>query len=216
VADRSIEPEVARRREAALAGHTGDPAAARRLLHDPDPGVRATALGALRRLDRAGPDDLVSGLRDPDPGVRRRACELSVTATGATATAESAPVAPAVARALARLLDDPEPTVVEAAAWACGELGPGGTGMVDRLAELATGHDDALCREAAVAALGAIGDPAGLPAVLRATGDRATVRRRAVLALAPFDGPEVDRALERARTDRDRQVRQAAEDLLTP
>jgi hypothetical protein len=37
-----------------------------------------------------------------------------------------------------------------------------------------------------------------------------------VLALAPFDGPEVDRALERARTDRDRQVRQAAEDLLTP
>jgi uncharacterized membrane protein len=40
------------------------------------------------------------------------------------------------------------------------------------------------------------------------------VRRRAVIALAPFDGPEVDDALERARTDRDWQVRQAAEDLL--
>jgi hypothetical protein len=35
-----------------------------------------------------------------------------------------------------------------------------------------------------------------------------------VLALAPFDGPEVDAALERALTDRDWQVRQAAEDLM--
>ncbi len=39
------------------------------------------------------------------------------------------------------------------------------------------------------------------------------MRRRAVLALAPFDGPEVDAALERAGRDRDWQVRQAAEDL---
>ena len=53
----------------------------------------------------------------------------------------------------------------------------------------------------------------GLPAILAATSDKATVRRRAVLALAPFDGPEVTDALERARTDRDWQVRQAAEDL---
>src|SRR5437762_1926107 len=76
------------------------------------------------------------------------------------------------------------------------------------------GHADALCREAAVAALGAIGDPAGLPAILRATTDKPAIRRRAVLALAPFDGPEVDAALQRALTDRDWQVRQAAEDLL--
>jgi HEAT repeat protein len=68
-------------------------------------------------------------------------------------------------------------------------------------------------REAAVAALGAIGDAAGLPAILAATGDKATVRRRAVLALAPFGGDEVDAALARAREDRDWQVRQAAEDL---
>ena len=39
------------------------------------------------------------------------------------------------------------------------------------------------------------------------------VRRRAVIALAPFQGPAVDAALERARQDRDWQVRQAAEDL---
>jgi hypothetical protein len=35
-----------------------------------------------------------------------------------------------------------------------------------------------------------------------------------VLALAPFDWPDVVSALERALEDRDRQVRQAAEDLL--
>jgi hypothetical protein len=34
-----------------------------------------------------------------------------------------------------------------------------------------------------------------------------------VLALAPFDGPDVEAALDRALTDRDWQVRQAAEDL---
>ena len=69
-------------------------------------------------------------------------------------------------------------------------------------------------REAAVAALGAIGDARGLPAILAATGDRPAVRRRAVLALAPFEGPEVTAALERARDDRDWQVRDAAELLL--
>ena len=71
-------------------------------------------------------------------------------------------------------------------------------------------------REAAVAALGAIGDPVGLPAVLAALAERATIRRRAVLALAAFEGPEVDAALRRALDDRDRQVRQAAEDLVSP
>ncbi len=74
-------------------------------------------------------------------------------------------------------------------------------------------HDDALVREAAVAALGAIGDEDGLPAILAALDDKATVRRRAVFALAPFEGAEVDAALQRAREDRDWQVRQAAEDL---
>ncbi len=53
----------------------------------------------------------------------------------------------------------------------------------------------------------------GLPAVLVACSDRAAVRRRAVLALAPFAGDEVDAALARALDDKDWQVRQAAEDL---
>jgi HEAT repeat protein len=104
--------------------------------------------------------------------------------------------------------------VVEAAAWASGERQPPEPGIVTALARLATDHDDPLCREAAVAALGSIGDPAGLPAILTATSDRPAIRRRAVLALAPFDGPDVEAALRRALHDRDWQVRQAAEDLL--
>ena len=85
--------------------------------------------------------------------------------------------------------------------------------VVERLSAVARSHDDPLCREAAVAALGAIGDERGLPAILAATGDRPAIRRRAVIALAPFSGPEVDAALEAALEDRDWQVRQAAEDL---
>ena len=81
---------------------------------------------------------------------------------------------------------------------------------------MATDHDDPLCREAAVAALGALGQDAGLPAILTATTDRPAVRRRAILALAPFAGPDVDKALTAALEDRDWQVRQAAQDLTGP
>jgi HEAT repeat protein len=112
-------------------------------------------------------------------------------------------------------LGDGDPSVVEAAAWALGERGARSAGAVADLARVATEHADPLCREAAVAALGAIGDPRGLPAILAGTQDRPAVRRRAVIALAPFEGPQVDEALSRARTDRDWQVRQAAEDLLS-
>jgi len=185
-----------------LAGHLGDPAAARSLLRDPEPAVRATALGALQRLGELSPHELGAALTDPSPMVRSRAAEVA-----ATWPADATP-------ALARLLSDEDPTVVEVAAWAAGEQDPPADGVVTALAHVATSHEDALCREAAVAALGAIGDPRALPTILAATRDKATVRRRAVIALAPFDGPDVDAALEAARTDRDWQVRQAAEDLL--
>jgi HEAT repeat protein len=203
---------AARRRRAVLAGHEGDVAGARRLLGDPDAGVRAAALGALARCGDLQPAELELARRDPEATVRVRVAEV---------LAGAGPVFDGVA--LGPLLDDPDPTVIEVAAWAVGErLGRADEErrrrpepeLIRVLATIATGHDDALCREAAVAALGAIGDEAGLPAILAATGDRATVRRRAVIALAPFSGAEVDAALERARSDRDWQVRQAAEDLL--
>lgn len=202
---RKLADHIARRREAALAGHTGDATTARARLADEDASVRATALGALARAGDLRSPDLVTALVDPDPLVRRRVAEV-VAALG------DDPLGADVR--LVALLEDSDPSVVEVAAWACGERSPPETGAVSALAALATGHGDALIREAAVASLGSIGDADGLPAILTATADKATVRRRAVLALAPFDGPEVSAALERARTDRDWQVRQAAEDLL--
>ena len=185
-----------------MAGHLNDPSTAHAALTDPSPPVRAAALGALDRLGLLPPAGLGDALGDRSPLVRRRACELC--ATRAETGADRLP----------SMLDDDDASVVEAACFALGELGArAGSEATATLTAVVTTHDDPLCREAAVAALGAIGDPAGLAAILAATTDRPAVRRRAVLALAPFDGPEVDAALQRAAVDRDWQVRQAAEDL---
>ena len=103
--------------------------------------------------------------------------------------------------------------MVEVAAFALGER-EDGAAAVAALSTCTTSHADSLCRESAVAALGSIGHPDGLGAVLAACEDRAPVRRRAVIALAAFDGPEVTAALTARLDDRDLQVRQSAEDLL--
>jgi HEAT repeat protein len=201
--DEELEAVAQRRRAAAIAGHAGQPEVARALLDDPAPAVRATALGALARLGALDAATLTTALGDPDPSVRRRA------ATEA-ATTPDLDVGHLLRRALA---DDGDPLMAEAAAWALGERED--HDAVDDLARTATTHDDALVREAAVAALGAIGDERGLAAILTATTDKPAVRRRAVLALAPFEGDEVEATLRRALEDRDWQVRQAAEDLLS-
>lgn len=180
------------------AGYQGEDELVDRALTDPAPGQRVLALGALNRLGRLNARHLAGAAGDSAAPVRRRAAELA--AGGHLAVALS-------------LLDDHDPTVAETAAWAIGEL-PAGPESVHRLVAMVRDHDDALCREAAVAALGALGDEAGLDAILRATSDKATVRRRAVIALAPFSGPAVETALTAALDDRDWQVRQAAEDLL--
>lgn len=171
---------------------------------DPDARVRASALGALVRVAPAEPTRRawITATTDRDAAVRRRAAEL------APAMPQPVEIPP-----LLDLLRDSDVTVVEAAAWALGELGD--TAIAGRavaaLATVGQTHADPLAREAAVAALGALGDAAALPAVLAACRDKPAVRRRAVLALAPFDGPEVDAALAVAADDRDWQVRESAE-----
>jgi HEAT repeat protein len=137
--------------------------------------------------------------------VRRRAAELAAGVTG-RGSRSSLPAA------LRAALEDPDPLVTEASCFALGERRDRGA-VVD-LAHVAGGHPDNRCREAAVAALGAIGDPAGLAAVVAALGDKPTVRRRATVALAAFAGPEAAAAMRRSLTDRDWQVREVAEILL--
>ena len=182
--------------------------------NDPDPRVRSAALGALARPAAQQIDPgaswaaLEQALSDLDPSVRRRACEEAPRFRRSASS-----------ELVTALLYDADPGVVEAAAWALGELGDialentdGGT--ITRLTQVARTHSDPLAREAAVAALGALGDEAGLPAILDACKDKPAIRRRAILALAPFDNPQVDAALAHALADTDWQVRQAAEDLM--
>jgi HEAT repeat protein len=202
--------ELAARYAAAGAGAARVPVAelAGAARDDPDARVRVAALGALVR--GAGRSVASAAWRravtDRDAAVRRRATELAPA------------LAPPPVTGLLTLLDDDDPLVAESAAWALGEVewSSRTRARVGRaLSGAATRHPDPLVRESAVAALGALGDPAGLPAVLAACADRPAIRRRAVLALAPFSGAEVDAALARALTDPDWQVRQAAEDLTT-
>ena len=185
-------------RRVVLAGYEGRDAEIHAGVVDADPVVRALALGALDRRGSLTDDVLRRALGDESPDVRRRAIELAARRPHVD---------------LLPLLGDPEPTVVEVAAWACGEHEVVTDAVLSRLVDLAGGSDVPLVREAAVAALGAIGDERGLPAILAGCADVPAVRRRAVLALAPFDGPAVEAALEAALADRDWQVRQAAEDL---
>lgn len=190
-----------RRRAVGLAGHTGDTTTARDALADEHAPVRVAALRSLARLDQLTDDDLASALADDESAVRITALELA---------------APRSSPAIDTLLDDEDAMVVESAAWALGERSDATPTVIDALAEIARHHDDPLAREAAVAALGAIGDDRGLPAVLDATTDKPAIRRRAVISLVAFDGPEVDAAWTRARSDRDRQVRDAVDELLGP
>ena len=182
---------------------------------------------------RESADAWVRAAADPDPSVRRRAADLApafipatdgrdegagkkAEGTGESEELDGGSRRNGVARTLLNLLADPETAVAEAAAWALGEFGERSVavGAVDRLAAVVGTHQDPLVREAAVAALGSLGDPAGLDAVLAACSDKPAIRRRAVLALAAFEGPAVDAALRAALGDKDWQTRQAAEDLL--
>lgn len=172
---------------------------------DPDARVRSVALGALVHAAPRRRSAAVWRIAacDADGNVRRRAAELAPALGGAAS--------PLV---LLALLADDDPLVAEAAAFALGEHPRATPRVIAMLGRAATTNDDALVREAAVAALGAIGDPSALPMVLLACDDKPAVRRRAVLALAAFDGEAVEARLRQALEDRDWQTRTAAEQLL--
>ena len=192
-----------RRVAAASAGHTGDEEAARAALVDEDAGVRAAASGALARLGALTIDDARVLLADPAAEVRRRAAECSIQ----------------LDIDLIRLLGDPDPSVAEAAAFARGEREHDAS-PIPALAKMSQQHENDLCRESAVAALGALAanpdadQTAVIDALLRALDDKATIRRRAIIGLHQFTDDSAEAAVRAALDDRDRQVRALAADLL--
>ena len=192
-------------RAAAVAVEKDAQQLAGRAIDDPDPLVRAVALAALVRTAprRVSAPVWRRAARDADARVRRRSAEVAPKLGRAVTCA-----------ALVELLADDDAWVAEAAAYAIGEHPRPSHAAITSVVRAATTHADPLVREAAVAALGAQGDPATLGAVLAACDDKPAIRRRAVLALAAFEGDEVEARLRAALEDPDWQVRQAAEDLL--
>lgn len=182
------------------AGFAGDSATARDALGDDDEMVRVSALRALDRTSALDDTTLTAAVVDPSAEVRRAAVEL----------------ASRFSVSIIDRLRDEDLFVAEMTAWSIGERAQPTDDEIDALIDCTTSHPEAIVREACAAALGSIGDERGLTAILAACNDKPAVRRRAVLALAPFEGPEVDAALARALDDRDWQVRQNAEDLVNP
>ena len=202
--DQLNEADVRGRRiKAALAGHRGELSQARALLDDSDAATRCAALGALDRLDGLTAAELQAALNDLSVSVRRRALELAVKH-------------PEVE--IEVYLSDPDLSLAETAAFVLGERAE--TKALGALTTMASSHADELCRETAIAALGALAamecaDRAMiLTCLLGAMTDRAEVRRRAVLGLFQFEEPEAQEAVEAALRDKARQVRAVASELL--
>jgi HEAT repeat protein len=163
---------------------------------------RVLALRGGARQSLLTVDDWVDAVGDEDVDVRREALNLWARVDVANHR---------IFASVMNALDDADPLVVDGAIFALAEhlFVP----AVASLSRIARDHDDARCRESAVAALGALGDDRGRAAVLGALDDKPAVRRRAIVALTNFEGPDIDEALERAREDRDWQVRAAVDQL---
>ncbi len=203
-APKQRRPKPTARERVIAAGFGGDLASVAREANHEDPVVRVAVLNALARLHEVSVATVVAALKDPDARVRRRALELSSTVTGRG-------VKSTLISALLTSLDDDDPLVVDSACWAIGERQS--KEALERLCDLARNHSDPRCREAAVAALGAIGNDAGRSTIISCLDDKPNIRRRVVVALASFEGDDVDAALNRCRVDHDWQVRQAVEML---
>jgi HEAT repeat protein len=171
-------------------------------LRSPIPRHRILALRGALRQGLTTPDDWRDALRDDDVTVRREALNL---------IAHVAIDDDDVFATIALRLDDEDALVVDGAIFALGEHLY--VAAVERLCVIATSHEDARCRESAIAALGAIGDDRARPAILAALDDKPPVRRRAIVALSNFEGPDIEAALARASEDRDWQVRAAVNQL---
>jgi HEAT repeat protein len=196
--------DLSHREEVLLAGAERTEAAqdlVDRALLDEDERVRATALGAVARQGRLSSSVVLVGLGDPSPIVRIRAAQLAVE------------VDDEVVPGLIACLDDVGHVAVAALVTLADRAE---ASALDAILEVARSTSDPLVHEEAVAALGALGDPAGLEVVLAATEGKPALRRRSVAALGGFDGDEVEQALDRLAEDRDWQVRQAVALLRRP
>jgi hypothetical protein len=172
--------------------------------------ARALAWSARKRNGLLEARDVTEMLRDDSVVVARRGIEFAVDFAEID---------------LVVFLEGTDLDLAEVSAFTLGERASrGGNTNVElaALREMAEHHDDALCREAAIAALGAAAEHldesdsnriATRTVLLAALEDKATIRRRAIVGLCLFDDPESVARVSAARSDRDTQVRRIAKAL---
>ncbi len=181
-----------------LSSYNDDETSVRKFCDSIYPELRATSLSALVNMRKATEDDGRRAISDTSSIVQRRACELAPHLPGANYLS---------------LLLKQDHLVTEAACFALGEVRD--QQAVEELIAIASKHRDALCRESAVAALGALGNKVALPQLIKSLDDSAPIRRRAVLALSVFIDNDAAIAAIRSRSDdKDWQVRQIVENIL--
>lgn len=166
------------------------------------PRRRILALRAALRRDIVTDDVWRAALADVEVEVRREALTLIAAAPLQNES---------LFALLIEALGDDDALVVDGAVFALGEhlYAP----ALDALILIAGEHADARCRESAIAAVGAMGDDRARTVILAALQDKPAVRRRAIVALANYEGPDIDAALAQASEDRDWQVRAAVDQL---
>ncbi len=221
-----VQSQAAQRRSAAFAlGRMGVearqavPELARRVLQDPDAGVRDAAAAAIGDIvrDFKGGDagqiwtnaggTLVKALNDSDERVRRSA---------AYALGTFGPPGVGATEYLVKALKDDKPSVRQNAAWAVGKIGEGAKEAVGDLCELLSDKDTLVRRDAAGAlgSMGKAGAKAGRPLIdlLKSESDD-VVKKTALDSLAHIASPEQAGAvgdLEPLLKDTDPEVRMGA------
>ncbi len=221
-----VQSQAAQRRSAAFAlGRMGVearqavPELARRVLQDPDAGVRDAAAAAIGDIvrDFKGGDagqiwtnaggTLVKALNDSDERVRRSA---------AYALGTFGPPGVGATEYLVKALKDDKPSVRQNAAWAVGKIGEGAKEAVGDLCELLSDKDTLVRRDAAGAlgSMGKAGAKAGRPLIdlLKSESDD-VVKKTTLDSLAHIASPEQAGAvgdLEPLLKDTDPEVRMGA------
>ena len=196
--DPLTDAELSRMTEVVKAGFSGDFEHAAQGLSDSCGRVRAAAVAACQRLGGLDAPMLEAALGDHEPEVRMAAAKAAAKLGGGSL--------------VARLAQEKDPLVAEAIIFALGEQRNEVAYPI--LCEAATSHPDALCREAAVAAIANFERDDSIVVLEKAVKDKPAVRRRVAVALAAVDDPRATELLHKLTEDRDWQTRQIAKEIL--
>jgi HEAT repeat protein len=159
----------------------------------------AAGLSYLVHLRQINAKKILKFLESPSAAIKRRA---------ALGLSDLKPDKSVISKMI-EALEDGDPIFVSYLLYAMGELKF--KEFAKPIEQTILNHPDERVREFGVGALGAIGDKESLNTIIICLKDhKARVRRRAILALASYKGPEVEKAIESAKSDRDYQVRQNA------